>query len=304
MVYFKKAEFWRGAAIPRTLNEGRGINPGDTRPRRECAGVRHDAQRRPGHQPRRHRPRRRHRPQPCLRSTKAGASTPATQASPTPPPSTMSALNEGRGINPGDTVIVQFIAFVVKSAQRRPGHQPRRHSSSNPGSPSTSSAQRRPGHQPRRHFVISLSEMVATRRAQRRPGHQPRRHTPRPPHFRQTSFALNEGRGINPGDTGLPRLALTLRRTRSTKAGASTPATLELLRLDEKVKDAAQRRPGHQPRRHSRVRMIKYARIPLNEGRGINPGDTARRTQAPPCRTALNEGRGINPGDTRDRRTA
>ena len=38
---------------------------------------------------------------------------------------------------------------------------------------------------------------------------------------------------------------------------------------------------------------------PLNEGRGVNPGDT-RRT--PACRahpaSSLNEGRGVNPGDT------
>ena len=54
--------------------------------------------------------------------------------------------------------------------------------------------------------------------------------------------ALNEGRGLNPGDTRLMPWS-TVRRS-------------------------------------------------LNEGRGLNPGD-GRTTDAP-----LNEGRGLNPGDT------
>ena len=61
--------------------------------------------------------------------------------------------------------------------------------------------------------------------------------------------SLNEGRGVNPGDT------------RDTPRGA-------------------RRAPA------------------LNEGRGVNPGDT--RTTHPGRRSArpLNEGRGVNPGDT------
>ena len=37
----------------------------------------------------------------------------------------------------------------------------------------------------------------------------------------------------------------------------------------------------------------------LNEGRGINPGDTSCLQMRQPHAYALNEGRGINPGDTR-----
>ena len=39
---------------------------------------------------------------------------------------------------------------------------------------------------------------------------------------------------------------------------------------------------------------------PLNEGRGVNPGDTTDRRSPDwgPTHT-LNEGRGVNPGDTR-----
>ena len=45
-------------------------------------------------------------------------------------------------------------------------------------------------------------------------------------------------------------------------------------------------------------------RIPvpaLNEGRGMNPGDTHPESSRPCApRRALNEGRGMNPGDIRD----
>ena len=37
---------------------------------------------------------------------------------------------------------------------------------------------------------------------------------------------------------------------------------------------------------------------PLNEGRGMNLGDTASATQTCPCPGPLNEGRGMNLGDT------
>ena len=63
----------------------------------------------------------------------------------------------------------------------------------------------------------------------------------------------------------------------------------------------AQRRPGREPRRHalevSRLGRCTYQ--PLNEGRGVNPGDTRRLRAGWWRATALNEGRGVNPGDTR-----
>ncbi len=37
------------------------------------------------------------------------------------------ALNEGQGINPGDTSRLNPGVSVTVTAQRRPGHQPRRH---------------------------------------------------------------------------------------------------------------------------------------------------------------------------------
>ena len=208
-----------------SLNEGRGANPGDTRPL-------------PLHA------------QPAdRRSTKAGARTPAT------PPRMWPARASPR------------------SAQRRPGREPRRHSASSWYASLFLYAQRRPGREPRRHPVAAVqlrgdrgrstkagARTPATRqprsaatcwtdRAQRRPGHEPRRHllvgqgvvapgdrstkagarTPatlrRRPAARTPSDALNEGRGANPGDTRPGQRQRAGRQRRSTKAGARTPAT-------------------------------------------------------------------------------
>ena len=81
-----------------------------------------------------------------------------------------------------------------------------------------SSAQRRPGREPRRHAVFA-SATIRRLIAQRRPGREPGRHnnnTVEPSHLNP----LNEGRGVNPGDTRDPRAALNLPLERSTKAGA------------------------------------------------------------------------------------
>ncbi len=85
------------------LNEGRGINPGDTANSRLIFSNAMTAQRRPGHKPRRH-----------------GVENYPMQESD-------KALNEGRGINPGDTFmqVLTWLGFI--GAQRRPGHKPRRH---------------------------------------------------------------------------------------------------------------------------------------------------------------------------------
>ena len=87
---------------------------------------------------------------------------------------------------------------------------------------------------------------------------------------------LNEGRGINPGDTCvglalLPDNACTLNEGRGIN-------------------------PGDTPR--GNLVVVRYF-LTLNEGRGINPGDTSLTAEIYLQGTpALNEGRGINPGDT------
>ena len=67
--------------------------------------------------------------------------------------------------------------------------------------------------------------------------------------------SLNEGRGRDPGDTTSCASGRSDPVTRSTKAGAETPAT-----------------------HHVRTSDSSNAREPLNEGRGRDPGDTHRST--------------------------
>ena len=61
----------------------------------------------------------------------------------------------------------------------------------------------------------------------------------------------------------------------------------------------AQRRPGREPRRHAETAAgFTVAPATLNEGRGVNPGDTWFQRILDADTPALNEGRGVNPGDT------
>ena len=165
------------------------------------------------------------------RSTKAGARTPATPRGPRGAAGSTAALNEGRGANPGDTRPAVDRVLMLCFAQRRPGREPRRHSIRVQGSRAyLRLAQRRPGREPRRHSPSTApGSLVVT--AQRRPGREPRRHAVRPldaahalmlrstkagartpatpaaGRLRQHVFGepLNEGRGANPGDTGVAR---------------------------------------------------------------------------------------------------
>ena len=159
--------------------------------------------------------------------------------------------------------------------------------------------------------------------AQRRPGREPRRHAPPGSAVRHSREPLNEGRGANPGDTGLQPVPLRPQR-RSTKAGARTPATptpsTQVIRCSSRSTKAGARTPATL----GRQRVVHCLLDALNEGRGANPGDTRgqravlrrrpiaqRRPGREPRRhfglcaqgfsgsSPLNEGRGANPGDTR-----
>ena len=165
---------------------------------------RESAQRRPGREPRRHWRERGPGGDLRVRSTKAGARTPATRADTRPSFLRRRPLNEGRGANPGDTFSCNVNAGMDSSTLNE-GR------GANPGD---------------------------TRPAERGPCRR--------------SQALNEGRGANPGDTCVSRSRRTgssfaqrrpgreprrhpfawsfqqARPTRSTKAGARTPATLHV----------------------------------------------------------------------------
>ena len=137
--------------LPDSLNEGRGRDPGDTAAAFTYMYSCESAQRRPGPRPRRHGcmqllkcsifcAQRRPGPRPrrhlyliermffrMVRSTKAGAETPATRSTPEGYRNRPSSLNEGRGRDPGDTIVGEEYAHIAEPAQRRPGPRPRRH---------------------------------------------------------------------------------------------------------------------------------------------------------------------------------
>ena len=362
-----------------------------------------------------------HRPilvRPHSRSTKAGTSAPATPG--------VRAIRQGlrhqRSTKAGTSapatrtiVDVQragpFVVRSTKAGTSAPA-TPRTKCRYGPTMPTLKLAQRRPGHQPRRHTGIGWQTYpTLTEHAQRRPGHQPRRHvdsgivTPlrraralnegrdispgdtrkkdlvaRPPLASKST--LNEGRDISPGDTPRtlhrPSWRMLVRSTkagtsapatrfnvlpigsvataRSTKAGTSAPATHAARARPLPSFRGAQRRPGHQPRRHPRAVLIlislpitlnrpghqprrhqldqspprseRAQRRPghqprrhcnvvppyqmglksgaLNEGRDISPGDTPGHSPRLGARhrEPLNEGRDISPGDTRVNRCA
>ena len=158
-----------------------------------------DAQRRPGHQPRRHDRRVVKSREQFRRSTKAEASAPATPTICCKSSCSLNSLNEGRGISPGDTFGVHV--RMIESQFVR----------------STKAEASAPATQPIRVTTGSMSEQSLC--AQRRPRHQPRRHAPSD---RGRSSCSTKG-GHQPRDTAdSPRV---LGEVRSTKAEASAPAT-------------------------------------------------------------------------------
>ena len=216
------------------------------------AGV---AQQRPGRKPRRQVWRRRcGRTGGPFRSTKAGAQTPATAAFSAVRARSMawsaqqrpgrkprrhqlrdrdanswdeSALNKGRGANPGDSGNPAISGRSAKSiAQQRPGRKPRRQAFP---------------------FAFSITGPFA----QQRPGRKPRRQQApcRQRHSRRRS-TLNKGRGVNPGDSHLCRAVRSwwivgaqqrpVRKPRRQEDGAFTGTAAE---------SHAQQRPGRKPRR-------------------------------------------------------
>ena len=208
------------------LNEGRSLNPGDTRP-----DARHDdegdvnAQRRPESEPRRHL-----RMSWLNRVQSGGAqrrpeSEPRRHAVPVRWRRPGCALNEGRSLNPGDTSTSSVSTPAATSLNEG--------RSLNPGDTFwlavclawTEAAQRRPESEPRRHWPMTMGASWRAGSAQRRPESEPRRHHPTCSRRSTGWTSLNEGRSLNPGDTSRAR-------------------ALSICCCD------AQRRPESEPRRH------------------------------------------------------
>ena len=162
--------------------------------------------------------------------------------------------------------------FIAPSAQRRPGPRPRRHAISSSQSSFSNSAQRRPGPRPRRH-KLTLDHTPVCGDAQRRPGPRPRRHL---------------------ASVVLPRA----RVTRSTKAGAETPAT-HLGDRSAAAQLLRSTKAGAETPATPTASLFSCATVcSLNEGRGRDPGDTPSVPLLSASPSALNEGRGRDPGDT------
>ena len=138
------------------------------------------------------------------RSTKAGASTPARQWRWLSSLSGVDIAQRRPERQPRRHLLEsRRLQLPQDLAQRRPERQPRRHRQHRleDGARFLALAQRRPERQPRRHARFELARTEVAELAQRRPERQPRRHWD--------------------GNTSIPRAIM-----RSTKAGASTPATL------------------------------------------------------------------------------
>ena len=210
------------------------------------------------------------------RSTKAGASTPATPRAEQPRHARHRHRSTKAGASTPATPPSEGSVYVwMRNAQRRPGPRPRQHpprgcSSGRP----FGSAQRRPGPRPQQHFQMVQPVAQPSATAQRRPGPRPRQHT-------------HGGRVRAP------------RQGRSTKAGASTPATQAEYAFATDTITTAQRRPGPRPRQHEGwTAAIRRRAISLNEGRGLDPGNTRILRTPFTASSPLNEGRGLDPGNT------
>ena len=125
---------------------------------------------------------------------------------------------------------------------------------------------------------------------------------------------LNEGRGVDLGDAS-GRFAS--HDTRSTKAGALTPATPVCIGLRHELAtygfvkliwpsaetitakslQAGALTPATPPATGFSTGWSR----PLNEGRGVDPGDTGSDSVDSFRFGSLNEGRGVDPGDTSSR---
>ena len=113
-------------------------------------------------------------------------------------------------------------------------------------------AQRRPGREPRRHLRQRRASTPHRACAQRRPGREPRRHPWRVANTGRSSCPLNEGRGVNPGDT--PSRAATVPASTSTaqrRPGREPRRHADRLLPSPRSRPTAQRRPGREPRRHA-----------------------------------------------------
>ena len=235
------------------------------------------AQRRPGPRPRQHL-----EPPPTsmrdqARSTKAGASTPATHADEGRPPRSHPRSTKAGASTPATPMPMKAVPLDVIRAQRRPGPRPRQHRRQGPCATKKNARSTKAG----ASTPATPGSMCAGRTSSRAlnegrgldPGNTcvaARRPPALPP--------LNEGRGLDPGNTS--GLAGSGRRRRSLNEGRGLdPGNTPYRATSGGGPADAQRRPGPRPRQHCRSgRCSSAAPSALNEGRGLDPGNTTIRT--------------------------
>ncbi len=154
-----------------------GLSPRRHAPSGSNANTRVDAQRRPGLSPRRHTAEFADRHRATAPLNEGRGSRPGDTRRRARTPTRGSTLNEGRGSRPGDTSSRSIRPSLHRTAQRRPGLSPRRHSiSSNSLAKASLSRSTKAGAlapaTPRLTLVFA-----GVRLAQRRPGLSPRRHS-------------------------------------------------------------------------------------------------------------------------------
>ena len=280
------------------------------------------AQRRPGLSPRRHVGGGVPAVQRERRSTKAGAFTPATLQRLREGREATGPLNEGRGFHPGDTRLIKSTLAGMGRSTKAGAFTP-----ATPAQRVPAPAQLAPLNEGR---GFHPGDTRTAARSCRRPTalNEGRGFHPGDTrHGRRTECrgpALNEGRGFHPGDTMiLGRTSPRRSWSRSTKAGAFTPATPEPVAVLDGY-DCAQRRPGLSPRTtRAGARNLPRGPVRSTKAGAFTPathrpglavhGVEHRSTKAgaftpatPPSGwtrtirgTPLNEGRGFHPGDTR-----
>ena len=215
------------------------------------------------------------------RSTKAGAETPATHRKSLLVMPSGCALNEGRGRDPGDTSRSVRSRTHSHSAQRRPGPRPRRHPQVRARSqirfaPLNEGRGRDPG-----DTISPLFQSAGFQSAQRRPGPRPRRHAG-VHEVRKPVATRSTKAGAETPATPTTRRRLPMYLTRSTEGRGRDPGDTPCTSHRSAATGCAQRRPGPRPRRHSTRKCWSACCAPtLNEGRGRDPGDTANRRGTP-----------------------
>ena len=237
---------WSSSTSPRaSLNEGRGLDPGNTAIAAFTLNSSSAAQRRPGPRPRQHGKGGRCSIS-CIQSLNEGRGLdPGNTSSRTTGSVSRSPLNEGRGLDPGNTA----------GWRGRPNTSATALNEGRGLDPGNTSPSPSPRPRPR-----PLNEGRGLD-----PGNTPRGGEPPP-----STAPLNEGRGLDPGNTAGLGGCAPAEIARSTKAGASTPATHVNDVLNELRVKIAQRRPGPRPRQHA-VSFSSFATRASNAQRRPGP---------------------------------